>query len=182
MEEIFKPIKNYENLYSISNLGRVKSNNRQRLGVGGSIRNCKGRILKATPNQSGHLLVNLYDEEGRSKKALVHRLVAEAFLENPENLSCINHKDENKLNNCVDNLEWCTIAYNNSYSHLENNLYRKTGNYPIAVIQYSLSGEEINRYTSYSQAEKETGIDHSGISACCRGKQKTAGGFVWKKL
>lgn len=182
MEEIFKPIKNYENLYSISNLGRVKSNNRQRLGAGGSIRNCKGRILKAIPNQSGHLLVNLYDEEGKSKKALVHRLVAEAFLENPENLPCINHKDENKLNNCVDNLEWCTIAYNNSYSHLENNLYRKTGNYPIAVIQYSLSGEEINRYASYSQAEKETGIDHSGISACCRGKQKTAGGFVWKKL
>ena len=148
MEEIFKPIKNYENLYSISNLGRVKSNNRQRLGAGGSIRNCKGRILKATPNQSGHLLVNLYDEEGKSKKALVHRLVAEAFLENPENLPCINHKDENKLNNCADNLEWCTIAYNNSYSHLENNLYRKTGNYPIAVIQYSLSGEEIDRYTS----------------------------------
>ena len=61
------------------------------------------------------MLVNLYDEEGKSKKALVHRLVAEAFLENPENLPCINHKDENKLNNCVDNLEWCTIAYNNCY-------------------------------------------------------------------
>lgn len=181
MEEIWKPIKNYENLYSISNLGRVRSKDRQRLGVGGSIRNCKGKILKANPNQSGHLLVNLYDEEGKSKKALVHRLVAEAFISNPENLPCVNHIDENKLNNCVDNLEWCTITYNNTYSHLEENLYKKTDNYPIAVIQYSLSGEEINRYISYSQAEKGTGIDHGGISACCRGKQKTAGGFIWKK-
>lgn len=182
MEEIFKPIKGYEEFYSVSNLGRIKSNDRERLGTEGSIRKCKGKILKANPNKSGHLLVNLYDFEGKSKKALVHRLVAEAFIENPNNFSCINHKDENKLNNCVDNLEWCTVAYNNKYSHLEENLYKKTGNYPIKVIQYSLSGEELNRFDSFMDAERATKVDHSGISACCRGKQKTAGGFKWSKI
>ena len=110
MNEIWKSVKGYEDYYSVSNLGRVKSNDRQRLGIGGSIRNCKGKILKANPNQSGHLIVNLYDNEGRSKKALVHRLVAIAFIENPDNLPCINHKDEDKTNNCVDNLEWRTVA------------------------------------------------------------------------
>ena len=182
MNEIWKSVKGYEDYYSVSNLGRVKSNDRQRLGIGGSIRNCKGKILKANPNQSGHLLVNLYDNEGRSKKALVHRLVAIAFIENSDNLPCINHKDEDKTNNCVDNLEWCTVAYNNSYSNLGENLYKATNNYPIGVIQYSLSGEELARFSSYSEAEKNTGVDHGGISACCRGKQKTAGGFIWKKI
>lgn len=182
MEEIFKSVKNYEEFYQVSNLGRVKSNDRQRFGVGGSIRNCKGKILKASPNQSGHLLVNLYDSEGKSKKVLVHRLVAEAFIENPNNLPCVNHKDEDKNNNCVENLEWCTVKYNNEYSNLaEKNLYSKTGKYPIKVIQFSLSGEELHRYNSFMDAERATGIDHGGISACCRGKQKTAGGYIWKK-
>ena len=182
MEEVFKPVKNYENYYSVSNLGKVKSNDRQRLGIGGSIRQCKGRFLKATPNKSGHLQVNLYDEDGRSKHMLVHRLVAEAFIDNPENLPCINHKDEDKTNNCVNNLEWCTVAYNNSYSNLEENLYRKTGNYPIAVVQFDLNNNKIAEFKSFMEAERATNIDHSGISACCRGKQKTAGGFIWKKL
>ncbi len=182
MEEIFKPVKGYEGFYLVSNLGNIKSNDRERLGAGGSIRKCKGKILKANPNQSGHLLVNLYDSDGRSKKVLVHRLVAEAFIENPQNLPCINHKDENKFNNCVDNLEWCTVAYNNKYSHLEENIYKGTGNYPIKVIQYSLSGEELNKYNSFMDAERATGVDHGGISACCRGKQKTAGGFRWSKV
>ena len=142
----------------------------------------KGKFLKATPNKSGHLQVNLYDEDGRSKHMLVHRLVAEAFIDNPENLPCINHKDEDKTNNCISNLEWCTVAYNNSYSNLEENLYRKTGNYPIAVVQFDLNNNKIAEFKSFMDAERATNIDHSGISACCRGKQKTAGGFIWKKL
>ena len=168
MEEVWKDIEWHKGTYKISNLGRVYSVQRK-------------KIKNTFIDKGGYVRVQLYHNYTQ-KRFLVHRLVAEAFIPNFNNYPQVNHIDENKLNNCVDNLEWCTIAYNNSYSHLENNLYRKTGNYPIAVIQYSLSGEEINRYTSYSKAEKETGIDHSGISACCRGKQKTAGGFVWKKL
>ena len=74
------------------------------------------------------------------------------------------------------------MAYNNSYSNLEENLYIKTGNYPIAVVQFDLNDNKIAEFKSFMDAERATNIDHSGISACCRGKQKTAGGFIWKKL
>ena len=99
MEEIFKEIIGYEGLYWISNLGNVKS---------------KHKILKPVINKDGYYCVSL-SKKGKLKTYTLHRLIALHFIENPDNLPQVNHKDENKLNNNADNLEWCTKAYNNSY-------------------------------------------------------------------
>ena len=101
MKEIFKDIKNYEGLYQVSNLGRVYS-----------VRNNK--ILKPKLNKYGYLSVNLKYKGSRVTKS-IHRLVGEAFIPNPNDLPQVNHKDEDKTNNCVDNLEWCTAKYNHNY-------------------------------------------------------------------
>ena len=100
MEEIWKDVKGYEGLYKISNFGRVWSIRRK---------------LFLKPVDKPYLRVRLYSIDGTNKMFSVHRLVAEAFIPNPDNLPCINHKDENKMNNCIDNLEWCTAKYNSNY-------------------------------------------------------------------
>ena len=102
-KEYWKSVVGYEGLYMVSNWGRVKS-----------IKFGKERILKPVTNSSGYLLVGLY-KNNIEKKYSVHRLVAEAFIPNPYNLPQVNHKDENKQNNVVSNLEWCTHEYNNTY-------------------------------------------------------------------
>ena len=116
MEEIWKDIKGYEGLYQVSNLGRVKSLSHivQRKFSSYSV---KEKILKPAKDKQGYhylvLCVNC-----KTKTFQVHRLVAQAFIENPNSLPCINHKDENPSNNRVDNLEWCTYSYNNTYNDL----------------------------------------------------------------
>ena len=104
MDEVWKPIKGYEGLYEVSNKGRVKSFSRK-----------EPFILKYNVTEDGYYRVCLY-KNTKYKKHLVHRLVAQAFIENPMNLEMINHKDEDKTNNCVENLEWCTHSYNQKYS------------------------------------------------------------------
>ena len=104
--EIWKDIKGYEGLYQVSNKGRVKSLNYRRTG--------KEKILSSSPNSYGYLIVGLC-KNGKQKPFYIHRLVAEAFLTNPNNLLEVNHKDENKENNHVENLEWCDRKYNNNY-------------------------------------------------------------------
>jgi hypothetical protein len=116
MEEIWKDIKGYEGYYQVSNLGRVKSVARviQRKSKPYTV---KEKILKARPDKDGYkylvLCVNC-----KTKTTSIHRLVAQAFIPNPDNLPCINHKDENPANNNVENLEWCTYSYNNTYNDL----------------------------------------------------------------
>ena len=114
--EVWKDVKGYEGLYQVSNFGRVKR-------VGGVVKHGTSktltvveRILKVNVNGKGqeHLMVHL-SKGGKVKKAYVHRLVAEAYIPNPDNLPEVNHKDENPMNNKVDNLEWCTHLYNNLY-------------------------------------------------------------------
>ena len=107
MEE-WKDIKGYEGKYQISNKGRVKSLNYKRTG--------KEKILKLSSDINGYKKITLC-KNSKQKTYLIHKLVAEAFLPNPDNLPVVNHKDENKLNNNVENLEWCTQAYNVNYSH-----------------------------------------------------------------
>lgn len=109
IEEVFKPIQGYEGLYEVSNLGRVKS-----LGNGGTC-NSSEHLLNPGCNNSGYLFVSLW-KVGVHKQFLVHRLVAETFIPNPDNLPCVNHKDFNKHNNCVVNLEFCSAKYNTQYS------------------------------------------------------------------
>lgn len=102
-KEIWKDIKNYERFYQISNLGNIK--------------NYRNKLLQPRINKSGYNRVILHKDK-HGKEFLVHRLVAEAFIPNPNNLPCINHKDENKANNCVENLEWCTQKYNSNYGNI----------------------------------------------------------------
>lgn len=108
--EIWKDIKGYEGLYQVSNLGRVKSLGRFHKFPNGGIYEIKPRILKNATETSGYLFVALYN--GYRKQYKIHRLVAEAFIPNPNNLPQVNHKDLNKQNNRVDNLEWCTASEN----------------------------------------------------------------------
>ena len=111
MIEEWRPIEGYEGLYEVSNLGRVRSVDRYVIDSLGHRKFYKGKVLSIVKNKNGYLLINLYCNE-KNKKCLVHRLVAEAFVSNPDNLPEVNHKDEDKTNNRVDNLEWCNRKYN----------------------------------------------------------------------
>ncbi len=173
-QEIWKPVTNYEGKYEVSNLGRVKS-----------IRSHDTYIMKPNSNR-GYLRVGLR-KDGIKKYLSIHRLVLEAFVPNPQNLPQVNHKDECKTNNRVENLEWCDASYNSSYGCrnrkiLETRRKKKVGMYPKAVIQMDLSGHIIAQYESLMEACRKTNIDYSNISKCCREgcRNKIAGGFLWK--
>ena len=161
MIEIFKDIEGYENLYQISNLGNVKS-----LGNGNS-NNSKEKILKPTKDKKGYLTVDLY-KDGKRKIYKVHRLVAKVFIENPNNLPQVNHKDEDKTNNAVENLEFCDAKYNINYG---------TRNEKISKQLMCLETGKI--YTSTREVQKQLGFSHSNISRCCNGKLKQAYGYTW---
>lgn len=172
--EIWKPKKDYEGLYEVSNLGRVKS-----LGNGKSI-NSKEGILKPGKIKQGYLFVNLY-KDGKRKMFLVHRLVAEAFLPNPENLPFINHKDEDKTNNSVDNLEYCTREYNNNYGTRNERVAKANtnGEKSKKVLQFSLTGEFIREWPSTMECGRN-GFNQGAVATCCRGEIKSHKGYIWK--
>lgn len=165
MEE-WKNIKGYPN-YKISNIGRVKSLNYRNTG--------EERILKGCKTKNGYLQVNLF-KEGKVKNFKVHRLVASVFIPNPNNLCEINHIDEDKTNNCVENLEWCNRIYNLNYG---SRIERTAKANSIPILQFTKDGEFVRKWDSSIQVERELGIDNSGIIRCCKGKYKSAGGFVW---
>lgn len=162
--EVWKNIEGYEGLYQVSNFGRVKS-----LKFG------KEKILKPLRIKCGYLQVNL-SKNGKGKMCYVHRLVALAFIPNPNCLSEVNHKDENKENNRVDNLEWCNRTYNNNYGTRNKKIGEKK---LIPVLQYDKDGTFIREWKSMIDVENELGINNSNITQCCRGKLKSAGGFRW---
>ena len=117
---------------------------------------------------------------GRKAIMSVHRLVAMAFIPNPDNLPVVNHRDENPRNNHVDNLEWCTIQYNTNYG---NGIAKQIASMTYKtreVEQLSINGEHIAYFKSLSEASKATGADKSLIMRVCKGIKKTAGGFIWK--
>lgn len=196
-KEIWKPIKGYESRYEVSNFGRVKSLDRKvrRLDVKGrpSHVTVKGRILKPTLSvgvTGGYPTVKLMiDNKGKTKK--VHRLVAEAFIPNPNNYPEVNHKDEDKTNNHVNNLEWCTKEYNNSYgtrykrihSHPNNVRRMKEFGKPFRkkVKATSLTTGETKIYESMLSAEKD-GFDSGHISKACKGKYKQHKGYKWEYI
>ena len=140
----------YDGLYSISNLGRVKSNDRQIVYSNGVVTNYRGKLLKPEAVADGHLRVTL-SNGGRKQRVFVHRLVAEAFIPNPNNYPIVNHKDEVPSNNCADNLEWCTCAYNNAY----NNRHERIGDaegHNVGV--YDIEMNLICKFPSISKASK----------------------------
>lgn len=179
MEEIWKSVKGYEGFYEVSSLGRVRSVDR--VDLRGWRR--KGKMLKPCHNNYGYEIVNLCNT-----LKLVHRLVAEAFIPNPNNYPIINHKNEVKDDNRMENLEWCTYQYNVTY----NDVHHKSNRHRITVEQVSLNGETIARFSSLKEAERVTGIPTSHISDVINAKivnrnsrpaiRRTAGGFGWRKV
>ena len=178
--EIWKDYKNYEGLYQASNLGRMRSLDRWVKSKSGSVRLCKGKILKLCTDKYGYLNVSLY-KNNKVKTYLVHRIIAETFLPNTDNLPCVNHKDENPLNNVVSNLEWCTYSYNNSYGTRLERVRDKqiNGKKSKPVLQYDLEGNFIREWPSTMECERN-GYQNTGISHCCLGKLKTYKGFIWE--
>lgn len=162
--EIWRKIEGFD--YEVSNLGRVRS-----LGI--DIYH-KGKILKPI-NKHGYLSVGLCKEGCKPKHFQVHRLVATAFIPNPNNLPFINHKDENPLNNCVDNLEWCTPKYNVNYGH---GIEKMKASKCKPVVQ-KFKGTIIGTFPSILKAAEGTNLNFRNISACLCGRQKTCGGFEW---
>ena len=161
----------------MSNWGRVKS--LERIDRLGHLR--KEKILSSRPHDGGYAIVALY-KNGKRKDYHVHRLVAEAFLDNPDNLPCINHKDENPSNNHYSNLEFCSYQYNNTYGTRIERVAekRRNGKFSKVVFQYSLNGEFIKEYPSTREVERQLKYKQGYISACCLGKYKTAYGFIWR--
>ena len=180
MQEIWKDIKGYEGLYQVSNLGRVKS---LRRWAGNQYSNKfikREKILKHSTEKGGYYHYTLR-KDGKETKGREHRLVAEAFIPNPNNYPCINHKDENIKNNNVNNLEWCTYKYNNNYGkHKERQVKSHKPFKKTIVLQYNLKGNFIKEWDSIKEAEDYYKTSKNTISQCCKGLQKTAGGFVWR--
>lgn len=147
----------------------------------GNVFNTKfGRQLKPNNEKSGYLSVFLF-QNGKGKRIKVHRLVAEAFIPNPLNLPCVNHKDENKSNNDVNNLEWCDQRYNNHYGNNKPTIHAQNAR-KKSVCQYTVEGDLVAVYESACEAERRTGIRQANISRCCLERPHfiTAGGYVWK--
>ena len=168
MEE-WKDIEGYEGLYQISSEGRVKSLNYNHTG--------KDKILNGSKNKYGYLKVCLY-KEGKKKTHTIHRLVTIAFIPNPNNFPEINHIDEDKTNNRVENLEYCDRKYNINYGN-RNEKMAKSLSKPI--LQFSLDGKFIRKWDSGMQVQKDLGFDNSNITKCCKGRKnyKSVGGFIW---
>lgn len=186
MKEIWKDIEGYEGLYMVSNLGNVKSMNYCHRGY--------AQNLVPKTNNSGRLWVELANN-GKRKPMLIHRLVAMAFIPNPEGLPQVNHIDENPKNNRLDNLEWCTNEYNQRYSydrHPERHrdptktpYRRKTGRTngnrkQLCILQVSIDGRVLRKWENSRTIFIETGMSDWSISECCRGKRKKAYGFRWQ--
>ncbi len=164
-DEEWKDIKDYEGLYQVSNLGRVKS-----LHYG------KEKILKNNKNNKGYLYLFL-NRNGKRKHFYIHRLVAQTFIKNPNNFNCINHKDENPLNNNSNNLEWCSHLYNMNYGTC---IERRSKAKMVGIIQYNKSNKEIKKWRSLIEVQNKLKIHASSIIKCCKGQLKTAGGYIWK--
>jgi hypothetical protein len=179
MEETYKDISGYEGIYQISDNGNVKSLSFNNSG--------KEKVLKFGLND-GYLTVMLY-KNGKRKNCLVHRLIGNEFIPNPNHKPQINHIDGNKKNNRVKNLEWVSVSENQTHRFkilgYKGPNFGKLGennSYSIKVDQYSKKGGFIKTWGSMMDVKRELGISNINIGRCCRGEIMSAGGYVWKYL
>lgn len=157
-----KDIKGYEGLYAVTSCGKIWSYR-------------KSKFLKPYKHNSGYLSVNLYGSNRLRKTCLIHRLVAETYLINPDNLPQVNHKDENKFNNCLNNLEYSTVVANNNYGTRNERIAQCLGR---AIYCVELN----NHYKSIAEAARLLNISGGNISEAIKGNRKTAGGYRWRWL
>ena len=172
MEKLWKEIPGTDGKYLISTAGEVMAISR-RVKFGHVYRWTKTKLLTPRDNGKGYL-----ELEFLGKHHYIHRLVAEAFIPNPYNFSCINHKDENKENNSVENLEWCDYSYNTNYGTRTKRAKEKRFGDRFVVINLDTG----DVYQTPKDASRATGIHNDSISRVCKGKSKTAGGYRWRYL
>lgn len=182
---IYKDVKNYEGLYRVSEYGniihlprKVKSS---RSSTGYRITTEK--TLKNQANKYGYNYINLADSDGNRKHFLIHQLVARSFLDNPNNYTSINHKDEDKHNNHYSNLEWCTVRHNNLYNNRQGKINIKLQNTVKsrkAVQQLDLNNNLIQEFQSINEACRILKMCKEPISNCCNNKKRAYRGFIWK--
>ena len=175
--EIWKAVPGWEGLYEVSSQGRVRSLpriKRRREGLNNNAYHLEpGRILSLI-NSQGYREVVL-SKDGKTIHQMVHRLVSMAFIPNPNNYPIINHKNEVRSDNRVENLEWCSYYYNNHYGSLIDKNRRHK------VICISKNGEQ-RKYNGINEAAKDLNLSAGNISMCCVGKRKTTGGYQWRYL
>ncbi len=170
MKEIWKDIDGTSGRYQVSNLGNVRAFTRFR----------NGELLKFGKYSNGYLFVHFAkdtDKKGERHSYLIHRLVAQAFIPNPENLPQVNHKDEDKTNNKVENLEWCTHIYNQNYG-TKNQRIGEKNKLSHGKLVYCVELDRVFR--SAMEAARFVGRNGTNISAVCRGKEKTCAGYHWE--
>lgn len=180
--EEWRDIVGWEGLYQVSNLGRVRSLTMLMHTRGEGVWYKNGKILKPYVNRLGYWRYCL-SHRGCSKKESAHRLVAEAFIPNPNGYPIINHKDENPSNNRISNLEWCTHKYNNGYGTKPERCSKALRNYPdwsYPVLQYDMQYNFIQEYPSIKEVERVTGIDRCNVMRCCEGKQLSTHDYIFK--
>lgn len=162
----FVDIPGYEGKYQINKFGDVLSLNFKNINT--------SKIMKPSKDSHGYLRLGLR-KNGRYHWESIHRLVALTFIPNPNNLPEVNHKDEDKTNNCIDNLEWCTRIYNINYGTSIKRMATKHSKSVLCI--------ELNKsFPKIKDAAKYFGIDESNISRCCDGKRNTTAGYHWKWL
>ncbi len=173
--ETWKPIKGYEGLYEVSDLGRVKGLRRN-------------KVLTPFKRHNGYLGVRLYKSETDQKIFTVHRLVASAFCENAQGKLCVNHINENILDNRAENLEWVTnqenITYKDTQKRKGSSLSKRLEltNQTIRVAQYSGDGTLINTYPSINKCSAETRVPYTAIYKAVRDGNGAAHGYIWKRI
>ena len=184
---MWKWIDGYQNMYQVSNFGRVRSVDRDVYCEvsPNKLQHIFGKILKQGLNKKGYPIVYL-SKDGKQKTIAVHRLVAKAFIDNPLSLPQVNHKDGCKTNNNVDNLEWCDNSYNQKHAH-EIGLYptyEETmgwGRPARAVAMLDLNtGEVLKTFKTLASVKRETGINQFNVRSVCLGLRNHAGGYNWK--
>lgn len=161
--ERWKTIVGFDSRYQVSNFGNVRTHDYRRLGL--------TAMLKQSLTPQGYMTVSLAKTSGERKSCLVHRLVAEAFLDNPFGYPIINHKDENKTNNCVDNLEWCTYRHNLTYGSRIDHIRK-----PILAIT---EDHKIEKYDSATTASTVLGVSRAGIVRALKNDSSTCCGRRW---
>lgn len=182
--ETWRDVKGFEKLYEVSDLGRVRSKR-------------QNKIMSASRRGRGYWGVSFY-VNGKQKAKFIHRLVAEAFIDNSKNLPCVNHKDENKNNNKACNLEWCSYSYNNKYgsrmARITSKLQgRKASSETRQKMSLSHRGQACNKravvcletkevFSSAQEASLRYGLNKGAVGEVCRGKNKSARGLHWEYL
>ena len=175
MKEIWKPVVGYEKYYEVSSEGQIRSLPRRVHAGRGVYYEKPGRIRRPVFNKANGYYMLFLNGESEKKCVYVHRVVAQAFCDNPQKHEMVNHINEIKTDNRAENLEWCSKEYNNAFNGKDQRPCKP-------IEQLSMEGTRIATWTGAREASAKLGIEYKNISAVCRGKRNSAGGYKWRFL